>query len=227
MRKKGKRLIAAVGMFVLVGISLTFVSHADSASVSVSTDGDVSEYFEDFSSIIPEESSISVEDGALVGEIGLEGILNEILGAIRGGKSEYFSFFITILGFAIISVVCELNSFSSSMQEVASVGVYVIMAVVIYPKMYGLFFDVQESLSSISSFFGAAIPVLTAITTASGAVQSAGVQAMNMNATLGIVGTLAVKILLPLSFSILALSLVFSFGESGASSVMKAIRNLF
>ena len=228
MNGRLKKIFLTVLMLLLLICAFSFASYADSGTGATESGKEISEYFDEFADIIPQGTGIEIEDGAIVGDIGIEGIFNEILNALEGGRSQYFSFFLTVLGFAIISVVCELSSFSSpSVQAASGAGIYVVMTVAIYPQMYALFDTVRESLSSLSSFFGAAIPILTAITTASGAVQSAGVQAMNMNITLGIVGSLAVDILLPLSFALLALSLVFSFGESGAGSVMKAIKNIF
>ena len=106
-------------------------------------------------------------------------------------------------------------------------GVFVIMSVIVYPRLYAVFESVRASLESVSSFFGAALPIMTAITTASGSVKTAGVQAMNMNITLGIVGAVATKILLPLSFAMLAFALVSSFGDSGVGNVAKGIKNTF
>ena len=83
------------------------------------------------------------------------------------------------------------------------------------------------SLESLSSFLGAALPAMTAITVASGAVKSAGVQAMNMNITLGIIGAVATRLLLPLSLSLLALALISSFGDGMATGISKSIKGFF
>ncbi len=228
MKKKVKKIFAAFGLFVIIWSFFLLSSSALEKDNSLNSEKKIEQIFEDFSSVIPDESEMTIEDGSIVTDIGVEGILNEIISSVKGKSSEYFSFFLAVFGFAVISVVAELASFSTaSMQRACGVGVFVIMSVSLYPRMYELFSTVKESLSSLSTFFGSALPILTAITTASGAVETAGVQAMNMNITLGVVGSMAVNLLLPLSFALLGLSLVFSFGESGALSVVKGIKNTF
>ena len=133
-----------------------------------------------------------------------------------------------VMGFAVLCVVCDSVSFSGrSMERTAGVGVIVIMSLSVYPKMYSIFETVAESLESVNGFFGTALPVLTAITAASGSVKTAGVQAMNMNIALGIAGGLAAKVLLPLSSSLLALALISSFCDGGVASVSRGIKHTF
>ena len=225
MRKKNKFL--CVGLLFVTLIVLFSVT---SFAVEEATDGDdaFSEFIEQFSEVIPSESGVTLEEGELINSVGFDAMLGGIANAVLGKKSELFSFFLTVMGFAVLTVVCDSISFSDkATKNAASVGVLVITSATIYPTVYSVFLSVGDSLMSVSGFFGAALPVMTAITTASGSVKTAGVQAMNMNITLGIVGAVATRLLLPLSFAMLALALVSSFGDAGTSKVAKGIKSAF
>ncbi len=223
-----KKKIISVVFFVFIFISLFSVSALAYSGESSVYGGEADELLEEFSSLIPTESGVSIEENELLFSVGFDGMLGSIINSFKGERAEIVRFLFTVLGFAILSVVVSLSSFSSAVAErCAGVGVTVLSGMAIYPRLYTLFVTVGYSLESVSSFFGAALPVLTAITTASGSVKTAAVQAANMNVTLGIVGSLAVKLLLPLSFALLALSLVSSFGDGGVAAVGKGIKNLF
>lgn len=223
-----KKGIAAVFFFVITFAIFCFSASATEENKGEKSvvDDEIQGYIDEFESLIPAESGITV--GGEVGEIGMEGMLSSVIGALKGQRSEFFSFLFMLFGFAIVSVIAELTAFSGNVGDrAANTGVFVIMSLAVYPKMYSLFESVRGGLESVSSFFGAALPVMTAITTASGSVKTAGVQAMNMNIVLGVVGAVALKLLLPLSSCMLALSLISSFGESGAPKVASSIKNAF
>lgn len=183
---------------------------------------------EEFSALIVQESGISLEENDLISSFGFGSILKCISDAITGSKGEITSFFLTVMGFAILCAVSDGASFLGSGDERSlSAAVLTVMSAAIYPSLYSLFSSVGKSLETLSSFFGAAMPIMSAISAASGSVKTAAVQAANMNIVLGIVGALATDILLPLSFAILALALVSSFGEAGTLRTAKSIRNIF
>ena len=221
-----KKILSTASLFLLL---IFFFSVTALGAEKDSDDGDCfSEFIEEFSKVIPSESGVTLEEGELINSVGFDGIFGGIVNSLLGKKSEIFAFFLTVIGFAVLSAVCEAASFSDKVTKSAvSVGVPVIMSASIYPTVYSVFCSVGESLQSVVGFFGAALPVMTAITTASGSVKTAGVQAMNMNITLGIVGAVATGILLPLSFAMLALALVSSFGDAGTSKVAKGIKGAF
>lgn len=226
---KKKRIFAAVLLTLSLFLIFPLAALADSDETQEGGREDtVSDIMSEFSELIPEESGISLEENRLLESVGFDSILSGILSAVLGEKSRILGFFLTVIGFAVLSVVCETaSSLGSTAKKSAGVGVYVIMSVTVYPTVYAVFESVRKSLESVSSFFGAALPIMTAITAASGSVKTAGIQAMNMNVTLGIVGAIATKILLPLSFAMLALALVSSFGDGSAGSVAKGIKSFF
>ncbi len=222
---KKRRAIFSILLLLLLCL---FTTYSYAAEEKGKTEESADALIEEFSKIIPEESGVSVEENELISGIGFDGMLRALLNAIEGERPEIVKFFFTVLGFAILSVAVSLSSYaSSSIEKCAGVGVSVLSGAAIYPSLYSLFLTVGKSLESVSSFFGAALPVLTAITTASGSVKTAAVQAANMNVALGIVGALLVKLLLPLSLAMLAIALVSSFGDGGVASVGRGIKNLF
>ena len=219
-----KRIVFLVFLSAFVLLLMPLGAGAQADEEDVSADGII----EDFSAIIPEESGISTDEDSLLESIGVEGILKRIMDTLSGEGAEMLTFFLTLIGFAVLSVLSDSLSFGSGEgSKTAGVGVMVLASFSIYPRVYSIFESVRSSLESVSSFFGAALPVLTALTTASGSLKSAGVQAMNMNITLGIVGAIASRILLPLSLSLLSFALVSSFGDGGAASLSKSIKSFF
>ena len=222
-----KKIITVLLLLFCLSSAFSFSSYAYTDE-ALECGEEAEELLEEFSSLIPDGSGVSLEENELLLGIGFDGIMGAVINALRGEGSEIVKFFFTVLGFAILSVVVSLSSFNSaSAERCAGVGVAVLTGASIYPRLYSIFMTVGDSLESVSSFFGAALPVLTAITTASGSVKTAAVQAANMNITLGIVGTVAVKLLLPLSFALLAIALVSSFGDGGVATVGKGIKGLF
>ena len=189
---------------------------------------EINTLIDDFLNSVPQEAGLDLERDHLSEGIGFDRFLISITDAIEGKQPELLKFFATVFGFAIVCVVCEFWTYSSqSSRKNTETAVLAVMAASIYPHMYSVFCEVREGLISVCAFFGSAMPALTAITTASGAVKSAGVQAMNMSIVLGAVGSGAVKLLLPLSFCMLALALISSFGEGRIQSISKAIKNIF
>lgn len=222
-----KRILAALILFLSLSsvFGVTAVAYTEGEAVSVSNE--INELLEDFSDTIPMESGVSLEENDLLSCIGFDKILGSVIEVVKGEGADVVKFFFTVLGFAILSVASGLLSYGSAAERSVGVGVMVIASVSVYPSLYSLFYSVGESLEAISSFFGAALPVMTAITTATGSVKTAAVQAANMNVALGIVGAVSVRLLLPLSFALLAIALVSSFGDGAVSTVGKGIKSLF
>jgi len=227
---KRKRIFMLVSLFPVLFLSFFVPSLAASDEVFSETDesGAISDIIKEFSSLIPEESGVVLNEDELIAGVGIDGMFGALLGSVMYEKSRIISFFLSVMGFALFAVLCDSVSFSGSgMEKHASVGVFVIMSVTVYPTVYSVFSEVRTSLEGVSSFFGAALPILTAISAASGSVKTAGVQAMNMNITLGIIGSVASRLLLPLSFALLALALTSSISDGISVGVGKGIKSLF
>ena len=217
-----KRIVTLI--FSLAAVFLLF-----SIPVCASQQDDyAADILEDFYDAIPEESGVEADEELVLEKFGFEGILNGVLAGLTERKSEIAGFFFSVIGFCALSVVCEnLPFYASGGQREMSAALFTVMSLSLYPKIYSIFVCVKESLEAVTTFFGAALPTMTAITAASGAVKSAGVQAMNMNIALGIIGSIASGVLLPFSLALLALALVSSFGDGMAAGVSRGIKGLF
>ena len=218
--KKGLIKIAIIGVLLFLVFSVS-VSAAEEKSYS---DGII----EDFEDAIPTETEIGTSSDELIESFGFDAIMRSVIGEITSGKNEFFGFLLTVIGFCILSVLCESISFSGDGSD-RTVGatLRLVMSLTIYPKIHSIFLAVKESLDTLTVFLGAALPAMTAITAGSGAVKSAAVQAMNMNITLGIIGSVASRLLLPLSFALLALALTSSISDGISVGVGKGIKSLF
>ena len=228
--KKTKKIVFLLLFFSVLTFIFSFSSFAYSEEVDFTSEKDetVSDLMKEFSEVIPSESGIILDEDDLINSIGFDRMIKSVLDSLCGKSSELLVFLVTVIGFAVLSTVSESAEFlSPQMQKNASSGVCIIMAVTTYPTVYSVFESVGKSLDSAVSFFGTALPIMTAISTASGAVKTAAVQAMNMNIILGIVGNVATEILLPLSFAMLALARVSSLNDSGVGNVAKGIKGLF
>ncbi len=219
MKKRILPVIFSLSVVLLLFSIPVYASHKDDY---------VADILEDFYDAIPDESGVSADEDLMVENFGFEGILNGVLDGIVDRKSEIAAFLFSVIGFCALSVVCEnIPFYASGCQREISAALFTVMSLSLYPRIYSIFLCVKESLESVTAFFGAALPTMTAITAATGAVKSAGVQAMNMNIALGIIGSVASGVLLPLSLSLLALALVSSFGDGMAAGVSRGIKSLF
>lgn len=213
---------------VMFSLAIVFLLFSIPIYAAEENSGGANDLIEDFCEAIPEQSGVSLDEDLLIEGFGFEGILSGIIDAIMGRKSELASFFFSVIGFCALSIVCEnLPLGASGGQREVSAALFTVMSLALYPRIYSIFLCVKESLEAVTAFFGAALPAMTAITAASGAVKSAGVQAMNMNITLGIIGAVASGALLPLSLALLALALVSSFADGIAAGVSRGIKSLF
>lgn len=217
-------------LFCILAFSFVFLFFGQGVFAAEESEngGEEPAYIEEFSSVIPQESGISLEEDELITDIGFGRIFSGISDAIVKKRAELLSFFLTVMGFAILAAVCDGASFCGSGEDKTLVcATLTVMSVSVYPRIYELFSSVGESLEALSSFFGSAVPIMTGISAASGSVKTAAVQAANMNIVLGIIGALATKILLPLSFAMLSLALISSFGESGTLKTAASIKKFF
>ncbi|MBR5139982.1 MAG: hypothetical protein IKV16_02900 [Clostridia bacterium] len=219
MKAITKILICAIMLFSLLAVTQisSFCAEADSR-----------DFVSEFSAIMPQESGASLSENELMSSLEIGNIIDGVSAAFSKKREQLVSFFLTVIGFAILCAVCEGASFLGSGEDKSlSAAVLTVMSVSVYPSIYSVLVSTRASLEQLSLFFGSALPIMSAINAASGAVKTAAVQAANMNIILGIIGAIATDLLLPLSFAILALALISSFGESGTLKTAKSIKRLF
>ena len=182
----------------------------------------------DFSEIIPDE--IGAESGEeLVAGIGFEAIIQEIAGAISDGTGRAAAFFLMLFGFAVVMTACDFVPFAddTGTGKCLRVAVSMVASVSIFTSLYEVCTTVRDSLEEVVDFFSSVIPILTLISTSSGAVGTASAQASNMNITLSLIEKFCTGALLPTAFAIFALSFAGSMSDDGGASVARGVKSIF
>lgn len=214
MKKTVKVILISVVLLILFG------------TPAIAADAD--DILDDFSDIIPD--GIEANSGEeLTAGIGFEAILEEIAGAVSEGTGSVATFFLMLFGFAVVMTLCDTTPFSDGGQMGKSIRVAVSMvaSVSIFTSLYEVCTTVRTSLEEVVDFFSSVIPVLTLISTSSGATSTAAAQATNMNITLSLIGKFCTGALLPMSFAIFALSFASSIGDGGGASVARGVKSIF
>ena len=186
------------------------------------------DYIGELEEALPEEYR-GVELYELMERVGLRGILEELLLSVSGEAGGVISFFLLLSGICAILAITELNLFQSGDGVVrsASVGVSVISALLIFSRLFPLASSVGKSITELSAFFSSVMPIFSAVLLSGGNVSSASVQSVNMGITLSLVSNFVSEFLLPLCFSLFALTLLSSLCEGGVSSVLGCVKSAF
>ena len=213
------RTLAAVFLFITVFLF---------APLSVSAAGE--DIIADLENIVPPESGVDVSEFQNGGMLGIEGIFSEILSAVSGASGEIVSFFFIVFGVAVLlSAHDSVGTLGDTkLHSATSSGVLTLASVSIFSAFFGVCRSLEEGLEALASFFGAAIPVMSAVNAASGAATSAATQAANMNITLAFIERFSVDTLLPVSLAVFSLSFIGAVGESEAVlSIGRGVKGFF
>ena len=188
---------------------------------------DSGDYVTDFENILPENSNF--ESDEILSSVGPDKLLSEILSSVSESGGELVSFFLLLLGIGLLTSFVDVSSglLGTRLFSAVRAGVSGICALLIFSRLEGLVLSVGENLDLISGFFSSLIPIITGILLSSGAVSSAGIQAVNMNLTLGVIGKLSSELLMPLVFMIFALALTSSLGNGGSARLGKGVKSIF
>lgn len=210
-------------LIVLSILSLFFLS-----PMSVSADGE--DIIDEFEGIIPPESGVNIDEIEKNGMLGIDGIFSEILSALNGTRGQVVGFFFLVFGVAVLLSAHDSCSslIDTKLGGVTSSGVLTLASVSIFSSLFGVCKLLKEGLLSLVSFFGAAIPVMSAVNVASGATTSAATQAANMNVTLAFIERFSIDALLPVSLAVFSLTFIGAVGESDAVlSIGRGVKSFF
>lgn len=185
----------------------------------------------DYEQILP-EGETGAEDAELLCEaVGIKAIISDILLALGGQSGDITAFFMTLLG---VTVMTSLSSsqlsglLSSELASTAEGALAAVGSVLVFEQLRGIVAAVAASLDELSGFFGALLPIMTAMTASGGGTGTAATQAAGMSLTLGAVNLLSARLLLPAVSVIFALALVGSFSSDGAVSALAvSVKNIF
>lgn len=218
-----KKTLKVLLLFVTVFSLFSFSVHAEGG------ENTEDRFWDGFTDILPDGADKFETPGEVLSGVGIDALVSEITSALSNSLGAAVSFFVMLLGIAVIVSVSEL-SLSNENQNLSrhiSAGVTVIVSVLIFGRVGPLYFSVKESLFSLSAFFSELIPIATGILSAGGNLSSASVQALNMNLTLAAVSKIFTSVLLPLSSAMFALSLAGSIDGGAVSSLSKGIKGFF
>lgn len=211
--KKMRKILTIV--FILSLFSLT--AHADGTA-----DG----YISELQDILPEDKKeILDEPETLVESVGPRALLSEIFSAASDASGDVVSFFLLLLG-CVLLMGCATFA-SGKLAECCELGVGVVCSVLIFERAGTLFQGVGKSLTELSDFFAALVPLMSSITVAGGGVTLAPVQHAGMNITLSLVGWVGTSFFYTIASVGFALGLFAAIGDSGAASVSKGIKSFF
>ena len=209
--------------FLIFGLALAFFT----LPITASAEG--SDILGDFEEIIPPDVDIDISDGE-VGILGIDEIFEEVISLALGKRGEIITFFFMVFGISIILSVqsSTMKSGAGDIGSTTSRGVLILASVSIFSAIFGVCSSLKTGLLSLVDFFGALIPVISAVNVASGASASAAVQGANMNITLAFIERFSVDALLPVALAVFSLSFIGSVGQSDAVlSLGRGVKNFF
>lgn len=215
-----RRLAFSVALGLALFIFLpVFISAEDNAA---------DEILDGFTEILPPESGISLDED-LSESLGFESVSDAIIGAVLGEWESAISFFMLLMGFAVVIAVSDGGWMGDNplLKRNVSAATLAIASVSLFSSLYPVIASVRDGLSSVLDFFASLIPVMTAASAATGAVSTAGIQATNMTITLTLLEKLCTGALIPLVFALFSLALASSFADGGMASLARGIKSLF
>lgn len=185
-------------------------------------------FWDDFVDILPESAEISEKEEVL-SSVGIDSLFYEIISAFSGKKTEIASFFLLVFGVSVIMSVADAMPIyeNSSLIRHTSMAVSLVSSALVFSRLLPIAASIRDSLFAMTDFFSSVIPILTGILAAGGSVNSASVQAFNMNVTMALISKISTSLLIPLSLALFTLSLLASLDSASPSALAKGIRGIF
>ncbi len=209
-----------------LAILLTIIVILPLFSLSVSAESDAEDYINEFENSLPDGfSGVTDDEGELIEMLSARSLFTEIISVITDNGGQVLGFFLRLLGCALLLSAASLCHEKFARHTEAAVGI--ICSLIIFDSLGPLFVTVEDTLSGISEFFAALIPITVGITALGGSVSSAGVQATGMYTAMSAVGSLGGGLFMAISSFGLAMSLLSSLGNEGISSITGGVKTLF
>ncbi|MBQ8302716.1 MAG: hypothetical protein IJX97_04105 [Clostridia bacterium] len=216
--KKAKYYLLIVAVLITV---FTLPARAESTEDIIS----------DYEEILPDGSVDISNSEELSRAVGFERLFSEISSALKEQGSELSSLFFSLFAITLLSSLCTYFGSSPYFKEYSDTLTAACAAVCgafVFERLNSLIGTVSEAIDELSAFFSALLPIATALTASGGGTATAAAQASGMSLTLGIVGGVASKLLLPLVSVIFALSLITVLSSDGAvSAVLRTVKSVF
>ncbi len=210
-----KKCFIVLCMAAAVFMSLSIVSYAEEE-----------DFWKDYGELVPGQTPAAPEDA--LSEIGADRLIQLIMDALGVSVGSAASFLSLVLGIAILHAVADSSQFSDGGGgRAASAVISAVSGVLIFTRLGEVISSVRGGLEELCGFFSGLIPIMTGILASGGCVNSAASQAIGMNLTLGTVSFLSESLLVPLVYSMLALSLASGLDGGAVASTAKWMRNTF
>jgi len=182
------------------------------------------EYIEEFEKVMPEEIELD-EGDELLSSLGVDALLSELFSSVSEQRGELISFFLILLGCLVLSSLAGMGE--GELAGICERAVGIICTLIVFSKIGALFVEIADSLSEISRFFGAAVPIMTGISLASGSTSCAAVQNSGMTLTLWLLSGEGMGIFISVVGLSLAMALISSFGDESAIRLSSGIKKFF
>ena len=231
MGRRVKFYLTFIPISLLLLFSITSVGayaeydKKDNESLHNTVSDEAESILDEFLSILPEDVRGEVFDGEVMESVGVGQVLNEIGEALANNSLRTFSFFLMLIGCALIgSLLFVVEGRGQTVGWISALSA----SVILYTELRPLLFEVCEAIGALSEFFSGASGVITALLLASGEVNRAAVQGAGMNLTLSLFSAFGSSFLCTLAAAFFSVGIVSSVGGGRTyRSVAKGLRSLF
>ncbi len=182
-------------------------------------------YTNDFENILPDSLKDKLGEDGAVSLVGFDALISEISCAFTSRRGEIFSFLLLLFGGALLLFAAGLPS--GELSGVCEAAVGSVISVLIFTRLGSIFAEISESLSDLSSFFSAFLPIAMGVNIASGGVNSAIIQNSGTNITLWLLGGLGNSFFISVVGFGLAMSLITAIGDETSLGVARGVKNFF
>ena len=186
---------------------------------------DIEGFLSDFSEMLPDGFSSLSDGDEIIGAVGVEAVLSEIIAALSDRRGGIAAFFLLLLGAAILSGAPAILPKKSA--DMAEVAVSLLVSLAVFTAMTPPFAAALEAIRSAGDFFALLIPLFSSVTLSGGGVGTAELQAAAMSITASLIGGGIGKILTRVCSFGFAIALLSSLGDSSVAAISRGTRNLF
>lgn len=184
----------------------------------------VEDILDDFDKILPDGYEEMQDIKKISERVGVKSILESVFNEISGQGTEISAFLLMLIGVVMIGALASL--FSNEMGTISSRAVGVVASAMIFERLFHIVLGAVASLSEISNFFGALIPITVAVNSLGVSPTTATTQAVGMGFTLGVYSYIANKLIVPIVIAVFVTSAASSsnplFGK-----IAKGVKDVF
>ena len=178
---------------------------------------------DDYSAILPDGVDLPLDEG-VVSSLGIDALLYEIIASFRGQSGKIISFFLMLVGAAVL--IALAGQMQGEIAPILRAAVSGISALAVFSRILPLISEISSSLSLISGFFSALIPILCVAEASGGGTLAAGTGAVGMAVTLDLCALFTERVLGLLVFATFLSGIASSFG-GGIAVISRGIKNTF